>query len=83
MALRARIHCTAAVYRVMQRGNGGQDIFFDESHRHRFYGLLEEGGNRLRKRAETPPVWRQILRGQEKTWHKCKDVNPDPLCFTR
>ena len=37
---RARIHYPGTVYHVIMRGNGGQDIFFDESDRIRFYELL-------------------------------------------
>jgi len=65
----------------MLRGNGGQDIFFDEPGRIRFYDLLEEGVKRsivcanVRKRI---PVRGQNLRGYEKTWKKCKYVKPDP-----
>jgi len=47
MARRERIHYPGAVYHVMLRGNGGQDIFFDESDRIRFYDLLEEGVKRF------------------------------------
>lgn len=61
MALGARIQYPTAVYHVMLRGRGGQDIFFDESDRLRFCGLLEEGGNRLRTRAETTRVGFQIV----------------------
>jgi hypothetical protein len=39
-ARRARIHYPGAVHYVMLRGNGGRDIFFDESDRLRFYDLL-------------------------------------------
>ena len=66
MARRARIHYPGAVYHVMLRGNGGQDIFFDEPDRIRLYDLLEEGVKRsivcanVRKRI---PVLRQKLRG--------------------
>jgi REP element-mobilizing transposase RayT len=47
MARRRRIHYPGAVYHVMLRGNAGQDIFFDESDRIRFYDLLEEGVKRF------------------------------------
>lgn len=40
MARRARIPYPRAIYHVMLRGNGGQDIFFDEADRIRFYELL-------------------------------------------
>jgi REP element-mobilizing transposase RayT len=47
MARRPRIHYRGAVYHVMLRENGGQDIFFDESDCIRFYDLLEEGVKRF------------------------------------
>jgi REP element-mobilizing transposase RayT len=50
MARRGRIHYSGAVYHVMVRGNGGQDIFFDESDRIRFCDLLEEGVKRFQVR---------------------------------
>ena len=50
MARRARIHYPGAIYHVMLRGNGGRDIFFDESDRIRFYELLEEGVERFHVR---------------------------------
>ena len=50
MARRARIHYPGAIYHVMLRGNGGQDIFFDDSDRVRFYELLEEGVERFHVR---------------------------------
>ena len=83
MARRPRIQYPAAVCHVMLHRNDCQDVFFNESDRLGFYGLLEEGGNRLRTRAETPPLWQQNLRGHEKTRHKCKDVNPDTFCLGR
>ena len=50
MARRARIHYPGAIYHVMMRGNGGQDIFIDKSDRIRFYELLEEGVARFHVR---------------------------------
>ncbi len=50
MARRTRIHYPGAIYHVMLRGNGGQDIFFDESDRICFYELLEEGVERFHVR---------------------------------
>lgn len=47
LARRARGHYPGAVYHVMLRGNGGHDIFFDDSDRIRFYDLLEEGVKRF------------------------------------
>ena len=43
MARKPRLHYTGAVYHVMVRGNGGQNIFADDEDRHRFYLFLQEG----------------------------------------
>lgn len=43
MARKPRIHYPGAVYHVLLRGNGGQDIFFSKADRARFYLLLQEG----------------------------------------
>ena len=43
MARKKRIHVPGGVYHVMMRGNGGQDIFFADQDRYRFYLLLQEG----------------------------------------
>lgn len=43
MARKPRLHINGGVYHVMQRGNGGQDIFFDDDDRRHFYSLLEQG----------------------------------------
>lgn len=43
MARKPRIHYVGALYHVMVRGNGGQDIFADDEDRCRFYLLLQEG----------------------------------------
>jgi putative transposase len=43
MARKPRIHYPGAVYHVILRGNGGQDIFFSQADRSRFYFLLQEG----------------------------------------
>jgi len=43
MARKPRIHYPGAVYHVILRGNGGQDIFFARQDRARFYLLLQEG----------------------------------------
>jgi len=85
MARRARIHYPGAVYHVMLRWNVGQDIFFDEPDRIRFYDLLEEGVKRSIVCANVwkrIPVLRQNLREQENTRHKYKYVKPDPY-FTK
>jgi REP element-mobilizing transposase RayT len=47
MARKPRIHILGGVYHVMLRGNGGQDIFFDEEDRYHFYLLLQEGVSRF------------------------------------
>ena len=43
MARKPRLHENGGVYHVMLRGNGGQDIFFDDDDRYRFYLLLQQG----------------------------------------
>ena len=43
MARKPRLHARGGLYHVMLSGNGGQDIFFDEKDRHRFYSLLQQG----------------------------------------
>ena len=43
MARKPRVHSPGGVYHVMVRGNGGQDIFFDDDDRYHFYLLLQEG----------------------------------------
>ncbi len=48
MARKPRIHYPGAVYHVILRGNGKQDIFFEEEDRCRFYLLLQEGIERYR-----------------------------------
>lgn len=50
MARKPRIHHPGAFYHVMLRGNGKQDIFFDDRDRYRFYLLLQEGVERFRHR---------------------------------
>ncbi len=47
MARKPRVHFPGAVYHVMLRGNGGQDIFFGPEDRYRLYLLLQEGTERL------------------------------------
>ena len=46
MARKPRVHFPAALYHVMLRGNGGQDIFFEDADRYRFYLLLQQGVER-------------------------------------
>ncbi len=43
MAGKPRIHFPGAVYHAMLRGNDGEDIFYSDADRSRFYNLLEEG----------------------------------------
>lgn len=43
MPRKPRIHYPGAVYHVMLRGNGGQDIFFDAADRSKFLLLLQQG----------------------------------------
>jgi putative transposase len=43
MARKPRIHYPGAVYHVILRGNGGQEIFFAKADWSRFYFLLQEG----------------------------------------
>jgi putative transposase len=46
MPRKPRIHLPGGFYHVMLRGNGGQDIFFTNEDREKFYDLLEEGTKR-------------------------------------
>lgn len=50
MARRPRVHYVGAVYHVVLRGNGGQDIFADDQDRCRLALLLQEGVERFRHR---------------------------------
>ena len=43
MARKPRVHYPTALYHVILRGNGGQEIFFNKEDRFRFYLLLQEG----------------------------------------
>ena len=43
MARKPRIHYPGAVHHVILRGNAGQDLFFQDKDRDRFYRLLDEG----------------------------------------
>ncbi len=43
MARKPRINFPGAVYHVILRGNAGQNIFFDDKDRCRFYLLMQEG----------------------------------------
>jgi putative transposase len=47
MARKPRVHYPGALYHVILRGNGGQDIFFDDKDRTRFYFLVQEGIERF------------------------------------
>lgn len=46
MARQPRLHVNGGIYHVMLRGNGGQDIFFDDEDRYHFYLLLQQGSAR-------------------------------------
>ena len=50
MARKPRIHYPGALYHVMLLGNGGADIFFEDTDRRHFLGLVEEGMVRYRHR---------------------------------
>ena len=50
MARKPRIHAPDAFYHVILRGNGKQDIFFNDQDRYRFYLLMQEGVERFRHR---------------------------------
>ena len=50
MARKPRIHYAGACYHVILRGNAGQDIFFHEKDRKRFFSLLQEGIERFQHR---------------------------------
>jgi REP element-mobilizing transposase RayT len=47
MARKPRIHYPGALYHVILRGNAGQDVFFEDDDRYRFYLLLQEGTERF------------------------------------
>ncbi len=47
MARKPRLHVPGGVYHVMLRGNGGQEIFFDEEDRYHLYLLMQEGIERF------------------------------------
>ncbi|MBM4277300.1 MAG: transposase [Deltaproteobacteria bacterium] len=48
MARKPRVHFPGALYHVMLRGNGGQEIFFSPEDRFRFFLLVQEGIERYR-----------------------------------
>ena len=50
MARKPRIHFPGALYHVMLRGNGGQDIFLSDSDRYRLFLLIQEGVHRFGNR---------------------------------
>ncbi len=50
MARKPRIHHPSALYHVILRGNGGQDIFRSDTDRFRFCLLLQEGVERYQHR---------------------------------
>ena len=47
MPRKHRIHYPGALYHVMLRGNGGNDVFVDDKDRYRFFLLLQEGVERF------------------------------------
>ena len=47
MARKPRIHYPGAIYHVILRGNGGQNIFYSKADRARLYLLLQEGVERF------------------------------------
>ncbi len=46
MARKPRLHVPGGFYHVILRGNGGQDIFFDDEDRSHIYLLIEQGVER-------------------------------------
>lgn len=50
MARKPRIHYPGAVYHVILRGNAGQQIFFEDADRFRFYLFLQESVERFNYR---------------------------------
>lgn len=50
MARKPRLHLDEGIYHVMLRGNGGQEIFFDDEDRLHFYMLLQQGVERYKYR---------------------------------
>ncbi len=50
MARKPRLHLDEGIYHVMLRGNGGQEIFFDDEDRLHFYLLLQQGVERYKYR---------------------------------
>jgi len=46
MARKPRLHVPGGLYHVILRGNGGQDIFFDDEDRYHLYLLLQHGVER-------------------------------------
>ena len=47
MPRKPRIHYPGALYHVMLRGNGGNDVFVDDKDRYRFFLLLQQGVERF------------------------------------
>jgi len=43
MARKPRVHIPGGVYHFILRGNGGQEIFFLDEDRYRWYLLMQEG----------------------------------------
>ncbi len=47
MARQLRIHVPGGLYHVILRGNGGQDVFFEDEDHYRLYLLMQEGVERF------------------------------------
>jgi len=50
MARKKRLHYPGACYHVILRGNAGNDIFFEEQDRSRFFFLLQQGKEKFKHR---------------------------------
>ncbi len=50
MARKKRLHYPGACYHIILRGNAGNDIFFEEQDRSRFFFLLQQGKERFKHR---------------------------------
>jgi putative transposase len=46
MVRKLRLHVPGRLYHVRPRGNGGQDIFFDDEDRYHLYLLIQQGVER-------------------------------------
>jgi len=50
MPRKPRIHIAGSFYHVIVRGNAGDPLFLEDTHRHHFYTLLQEGSARFQYR---------------------------------